>query len=131
VVNGDAARRYKELAGLNTEAVRRMRERDRAVADELRAKLGEVEKALAEATARERVSKVGVRLHWESAAESLWAERWLQVGPQPEPTPPPPGSTLTADVADAEVGRTYDALRDALRKAGLLPRRHRQDDQLS
>jgi hypothetical protein len=127
-VNGDAARRYKELAGRNTEAVRRMRERDRAVAEELRARLSDMEKALAEATARERVSRVGVRLHWESASEALWAERWLQVGPQPDPVPPPPGSPVTADMADAEVGRTYDVLRDALRKAGLLPRRNRQDD---
>jgi hypothetical protein len=126
-VNGDAAARYKEIAGRNTEAVRRMRERDKAVAEELRAKLGDAEKALAEATAREQVSRVGVRLHWESATEALWAERWLQVGPQPNPMPPP-GSALTADKADAEVGRTYDVLRDALRKAGLLPRRNRQED---
>jgi hypothetical protein len=127
-VNGDAAARYKEIAGRNTDAVRRMRERDRAVAEELRAKLGDAERALAEATAREQVSRVGVRLHWESATEALWAERWLQVGPQPNPAPPPPGSPLTADRADAEVGRTYDVLREALRKAGLLPRRNRLED---
>jgi hypothetical protein len=126
-VNGDAARRYKELAERNTEAVRRMRERDRAVAEQLRATLADADKALAEATARERVSRVGVRLHWESAAEALWAERWLQVGPQPDPLVPGPGVDGTADAADAEVGRAYDALRDALRKAGLLPRRNRQD----
>ncbi|HKN99188.1 MAG TPA: hypothetical protein VJX10_18855 [Pseudonocardiaceae bacterium] len=127
-MNGDAVRRYKELAGINTEAVRRMRERDRAVSEELRRTLGDADKALAEAVARERVSRLSVRLHWESAAEALWAERWLQIGQQPEPIAPP--STVTpdaADQADADVGRTYDALREALRKQTILPRRHRAD----
>jgi hypothetical protein len=123
-VNGDATRRYKELAEGNTDAVRRMREHDRTVADRLRRKLDDTDRALAEATAREWASRVGVRLHWESVTEALWAERWLPVGPQPDPIEPPPGTRLTADQADAEVGRTYDVLRDALRRAALLPRRH-------
>lgn len=124
---GDAVRRYKELADLNTDAVQRMREHDRTVADELRARLAEVDRLLAEATARERVARMAVRLHWESAVEALWSERWLQVGPQPAPTvPPPPG--LSASVADTEVGRTYEALKDALRKPALLPHRQRHDD---
>jgi hypothetical protein len=129
-VSSDAVRRYKDLADRNTEAVRRMRERDRAVSEELRKQLGDADQALAEAIARERVSKVSVRLHWESAAESLWGERWLRIGSQPDPMVPghylPPDA---ADAADAEVGRTYDALRDALRKAGLLPRRNRPEQE--
>ncbi|HEY1572215.1 MAG TPA: hypothetical protein VGG05_12790 [Pseudonocardiaceae bacterium] len=127
-MTGDAARRYKDLADLNTDAVRRMREHDRAVSEELRKTLADADKALAEAVARERVSRLSVRLHWESAAEALWAERWLQIGDEPEPVAPP--STVTpdaADAADAEVGRTYDALRDALRKQGIIPRRQRTD----
>jgi hypothetical protein len=127
-MTGDAARRYKDLADLNTDAVRRMREHDRAVTEELRTTLADADKALAEAVARERVSRLSVRLHWESAAEALWAERWLQIGDEPEPIAPP--STVTpaaADAADAEVGRTYDALRDALRKQGIIPRRQRTD----
>ncbi|HEX5119238.1 MAG TPA: hypothetical protein VFW65_28955 [Pseudonocardiaceae bacterium] len=127
-MTGDAARRYKDLADLNTDAVRRMREHDRAVSEELRKTLADADKALAEAVARERVSRLSVRLHWESAAEALWAERWLRIGDEPEPIAPP--STVTpaaADAADAEVGRTYDALRDALRKQGIIPRRHRTD----
>jgi hypothetical protein len=127
-MTGDAARRYKELADVNTDAVRRMRERDREVSDELRHTLAHADKALAEAVARERLSRLSVRLHWESAAEALWAERWLQVGQQPDPIEPP--MTITpdaADAADAEVGRTYDALREALRKQGIIPRRHRAD----
>ncbi|HEX4722491.1 MAG TPA: hypothetical protein VH333_08255 [Pseudonocardiaceae bacterium] len=124
---GDAVRRYKELADLNTDAVLRMREHDRTVADELRARLAEVDRLLAEATARERVARMAVRLHWESAVEALWNEKWLRVGPQPGPTtPPPPG--LSASMADAEVGRTYEALKEALRKPALLPRRQQHDD---
>ncbi|HEX5402977.1 MAG TPA: hypothetical protein VFX16_11825 [Pseudonocardiaceae bacterium] len=127
-MSSGAVRRYKELADRNTEAVRRMREHDRSVSDELRKKLGDADQALAEAIARERVSKVSVRLHWESAAEALWGERWLRIGSQPEPLPPTHDlAPDAADTADAEVGRTYDALRDALRKAGLLPRRNRSE----
>jgi hypothetical protein len=124
-VSGDAARRYKELADANTTAVRRMRERDRAVSEELRKTLADADKALAEAVARERVSKMSVRLHWESAAELLWEERWLPFDQQPEPVVPANLGADAADLADAEVGRTYDALREALRKAGLLPRLHK------
>jgi hypothetical protein len=123
---GDTVRRYKELADLNTEAVRRMREHNRAVAEELRERLAEVDRKLAQATERERVARMVVRLHWESAVEALWNEKWLQVGPQPGPTTPPPG--VTAAVADADVGRTYEALKEALRKPALLPRRPQHDD---
>lgn len=125
-MTGDAVRRYKELAERNTEAVRRMQQRDRAVADELRRKLGAADRELAEAIARQRASWVGVRLHWESVTEALWGERWLQIGREPEAVAKPPEG-MTADAADAEVGRTYDVLRDALRKAALLPRRQRQE----
>jgi hypothetical protein len=100
-----------------------MQQRDRAVAEELRRKLGDAERELTEATAREWASRVGVRLHWESATEALWGERWLPIGPQPDPLEPPPG--LTADEADAEVARTYDVLRESLRKTALIPRRQR------
>lgn len=124
-MSGDAARRYKELADANTAAVRRMRERDRAVSEELRKTLADADKALAEAVARERVSRMSVRLHWESAAELLWEERWLPFDQQPEPVVPADLGPDAADLADAEVGRTYDALREALRKAGLLPRLHK------
>jgi hypothetical protein len=125
-MNTDAVRRYKELADVNTEAVRRMREHNRAVAEGLRAKLTDVDRELAEAIARERVARMAVRLHWEAAVEALWDERWLQVGPQPDATTPPPGMDMAA--ADAAVSRTYEALRAALRKPALLPRRHQQDD---
>ncbi len=122
-MNGDAARRYKELADGNTEAVARIREHDKAASEALKANLADADKALAAAVERERVSRLSVRLHWESAQELLWAERWVEVGEQPAPSVPVDVTQEAADRADAEVGRTYDALRDALRKAGLLPRR--------
>lgn len=127
VLNGnDAVRRYKELADVNTEAVRQMREHNRAVAETLRARLADVDKRLAEAIQRERMARMAVRLHWEAAVDALWGERWLQVGPQPDPTTPPPG--VDTILADSEVSRTYEALREALRKPALLPRRERHDD---
>ena len=125
-MNTDAVRQYKELAGYNTEAVRRMRDRDRAVAEDLRRRLADVDQALAEATERERVARMSVRLHWEAAVEALWNEKWLEEVPaQPEPAEPVPGLDTLA--ADAEVDRTYEVLRDALRKPALLPRRSGQD----
>jgi hypothetical protein len=126
VNGGDAVRRYKELADLNTDAVRHMRERDRAVAEKLQAQLVEVDRALADAIDRERMARMSIRLHWESAVEALWDERWLQVGPQPDPITPPDGMDMTR--ADTEVDRTYNALRDALRKPALLSRRQQHDD---
>lgn len=127
VLNGnDAVRRFKELADVNTEAVRQMREHNRAVAETLRARLADVDRRLAEATERERVARMAVRLHWEAAVDALWSEKWLQVGPPPDPTTPPPG--MDTVMADSEVSRTYEALRDALRKPALLPRRERHDD---
>ncbi|HEX4703637.1 MAG TPA: hypothetical protein VH352_16025 [Pseudonocardiaceae bacterium] len=124
-MTGDAVRRYKELAEQNTEAVRHMREQNRVVAEVLRQRLTQVDRELAEATEREQVARMGVRLHWEAAVDALWSERWLQVGPQPDPVEPPPD--LDALHADAEVGRTYDALREALQKPTLLPHRKHDD----
>jgi hypothetical protein len=120
-VNGDATRRYKEISGLNTESVERMREFDRALAEELEKRLDGVKKALAAASERERVAKMGVELHWEAAMEKLWDEHWLTMKPKPEPTSPAP--KMNPLQSDAEVGNTYAALEEALRKPSMLPRR--------
>jgi hypothetical protein len=124
-VTGDAVRRYKELADLNTAAVLRMRDHDHEVAERLAARLGEADKELAQAVQRESLVRFTVRLNWENAVDMLWPERWLQVGPQPGPAPPAPGMDMRR--ADAEVSRTFDALQDALRKPALLPRRQHDD----
>jgi hypothetical protein len=120
-MHGDAIRRYKELADINTEAVRRMRDHDRSLAEDLSRQLIEAERQLALATERERVARMGVRLHWEAAVEELWNERWLPVPPLRPADDVPEELDLTA--ADTEVGRTYEILREALRKAGLLSKR--------
>jgi hypothetical protein len=124
-VNGDAVRRYKELADRNTEAVQRMREHDHTVAERLRVRLAEVEERLSLAIERERMARFTLRVNWENAVDMLWPERWLQVGPPPDPATPAPG--LDMHRADVEVSRTFDALREALRKPALLPRRQHED----
>jgi len=117
-MNEDAVRRYKELALLNTDAVRRMREYDRARIDALRTKLGETDAQLAEATQREELMRASVRLHWESAVEQLWNERWLEVRP---PEPIEMADDASTRRIDAEVSRTHEALREALRRTSILP----------
>lgn len=119
-MNGDAARHYKEIAGLNKEAYERMRETDRALEDKLRRQMLAAENALAEVSERERVARMGVELHWEAAMEELWAERWLTIEPMPAPAAPAPA--MNPLECDAEVGRTYEALHEALRKASMLPK---------
>jgi hypothetical protein len=124
-VNGDATRRYKDVAGLNTEALDRMRETDRGLVDKLEQQVLVTERALAEVSERERVARMGVELHWEAAMEELWAERWLTIEPMPQPAKPaPPMDPLECD---AEVGRTYEALHEALRKPTMLPRIGRRE----
>lgn len=120
-----AVHRYKQLAERNTEAVRRMREHDRARAEVLREAVTRSQQALALAGERERVARMGVRLHWEAAIEELWNERWLTVQPVPAPIQPAPGDDSLR--CDAEVGRTYEALRAALRRPSVLLRRVGRD----
>ncbi len=124
-MNGDAVRRYKELTDVNTDAVRRMREHNRAITEKLKTRLEEVEQRLAMAIERERMARFTVRVNWENAVEMLWPERGLEIGPQPEPVTPPPG--MDVHQADAMVSQAFDALRAALRKPALLPRRQQAD----
>ncbi|HEX4224893.1 MAG TPA: hypothetical protein VHZ97_21170 [Pseudonocardiaceae bacterium] len=119
-MNGDATRRYKDVAGLNTEATERMREADRALVEKLEQQLGAAERALAEVSERERVARMGVELHWEAAMEELWDERWLKLEPMPLPAVPAPA--MNPLDCDTEVGDTYAALHEALRKPSMLPR---------
>ncbi|HEY3606854.1 MAG TPA: hypothetical protein VGL06_05105 [Pseudonocardiaceae bacterium] len=124
-MNGDAVRRYKELADVNTEAVRHMQEHNRQVVEQLLVRLADVELRLAMAIEREQMGRFTVRVNWENAVDMLWPERWLHVGSQPDATTPPPG--MDTHQADTEVSRAFDALREALRKPALLPRRQHDD----
>jgi hypothetical protein len=124
-VNGDAVRRYKELADRNSQAVQSMREQNRALAEGLRKRFADADRALNDANTRSELARNAVRNHWELISEALWGERWLQIGPHPGPATPAPGNN--ARKADTELGRTYDALLDALRKPALLPRKQRDE----
>jgi hypothetical protein len=120
-VNADAARRYKEISGLNTESVERMREFDRALVEELEKRLAEAERLLNEASERERSTSMTVDMHWEVAMKQLWDEHWLTMKPKPAPVQPAP--EMDSLQCDAEVENTATELREALRKPSMLPRR--------
>ncbi|HEY4022756.1 MAG TPA: hypothetical protein VGM75_28955 [Pseudonocardiaceae bacterium] len=124
-MNGDATRRYKDVAGLNTEAIERMREADRALTDKLNQQLRTAEQALTEVSERERVARTVVEVHWEAAMEQLWDERWLKLESMPQPAKPAPA--MDPLECDAEVGRTYAVLHEALRKPSMLPRIGRRE----
>ena len=125
-MNGDAARRYKIVAGLNTEAVERMREADRALVDKLAQQVLAAETALAQVSEQERVARVTAESHWETAMSELWNETWLKaLGPMPPPARPAPA--MTPQDSDREVGTTYEALFEALRKQSMLPRIGRRE----
>jgi hypothetical protein len=116
-----ASERYKEIAGLATDAVARMREHDRERATELERELADVEQRMAQLAVQERVVRMGVQLHWEAAVEALWNERWLTIGPLPRPDEHAPEASDL--YFDTEVGRTYQALEEAVGKRSLIRRR--------
>lgn len=116
-----ASERYKEIVGWAADAAQRMRERDRERATELERELAEVERRMAQLAVQERVVRMGVQLHWEAAVEALWNERWLTIGPLPQPDESVPDASHLD--FDAEVGRTYQALEDAMGKRSLIRRR--------
>jgi hypothetical protein len=120
-VSADAARRYKEISGLNTESVERMREFDRAQVEELQKRVADTERRLNEASQRARVAEMTVDMHWEVAMRQLWDEHWLSMKPKPGPVQPAPA--MDSLRCDAEVESTAAVLREALRKPSMLPRR--------
>jgi hypothetical protein len=120
-----AVERYKELAGLATEAVDRMRRRDADRVAELDQALRDSQQRMALVAEQERVVRMGVRLHWEAAVEALWDERWMSVSPLPAPDESVPD--LGQLHFDSELERTYQVLEDALSKRGLIRRRGSKD----
>jgi DNA-binding FadR family transcriptional regulator len=116
-----AARRYKDITGGMTEAVARMRREDAERSRRLAESLVELHEAMAEAADREALTVLGVALQWESALESLWYEQWMTL--RPLPSPDPSASPRDLDYLDAVVAQRYEALREAVRRRGLLGRR--------
>jgi hypothetical protein len=116
----ETVRRYQELAGRNSEAVRRMRAEDEGRCRQLDRTLAETEQLVSRAVLADRMAEVSINTHWETAVEALWSERWLEVKPMPEPAERVP--VLSMAQADAEVERTYAVLRDALKRTGVWPR---------
>ncbi|MBV9845271.1 MAG: hypothetical protein JOZ47_09400 [Kutzneria sp.] len=116
-----ATERYKEIAGWVDEAVERMREQDNEKVAELTERLTAAQRLVDEAAARERATKAGVRTHWEAVVKELYHERWLMMTPLPRADLS--ASHQKLNHYDAEVGRTYDDLTDALRKKSIITRR--------
>lgn len=124
-LRSSAVERYKELAGLATESVDRMRRRDAERVAELDRALQDSQQRMALVAEQERVVRMGVRLHWEAAVEALWDERWMSVSPLPAPDESVPD--LGQLHFDSELERTYQVLEDALSKRGLIRRRGSKD----
>lgn len=116
-----AARRYKDITGGMTEAVDRMRREDAERARRLAASLVELHEAMSAAADREALTVLGVALQWESALEDLWHEQWMTLSPLPKADPS--ASARDLDYLDAVVAQRYEALRDTIRRRGLLGRR--------
>jgi hypothetical protein len=122
--SGSAVERYKEIIGTASESDAKMRAHDEARVADLVAKLTESQDRMAEVIERERVVKLGVALHWESAVEALWDERWLKMSPVPpgEESVPPRDQREYNSAMDL----AYQALEDSLLKRSLLRRKTKE-----
>jgi len=116
-----AARRYKDITGGMTEAVDRMRREDAERARKLAAELVALHEEMSAAADREALTVLGVALQWESALEDLWHEQWMTLSPLPKADAE--ASPRDLDYLDAVVEQRYEALREAIRRRGLLGRR--------
>jgi hypothetical protein len=116
-----AARRYKDITGGMTDAVDRMRRADAERARQLGGELTALHEEMSAATDREALTVLGVALQWESAVETLWHEAWMTLSPLPKADPS--ASARDLDYLDAVVAQRYEALREAIRRRGLLGRR--------
>lgn len=116
------ARAYKDvMAGLGVVADE-LRERDRARATELAARLVGLEDDMARAAERAALTRLGVDLAWESALDALWTESWLQLRPRPDP-PPAPGSADLAALDAAVEARSAELLAAVRKRRFGLPGR--------
>ncbi|WP_016697742.1 hypothetical protein [Actinoalloteichus spitiensis] len=116
-----AADAYKEICGLVTDAVDRLRERDEQRAEQLRAELLAAEQRREAAAEREHVTRWTARLRWEAAVELLWDQRWLRMTPLPRPDRSTPYTDL--DACGHEVDAAFEELKSSLERRGLFRRR--------
>jgi hypothetical protein len=116
-----AVERYKEIIGSIDEAVEAMRAQDQAHVADLVARLSESQDRMADVIDREKIVKLGAQLHWESAVEALWDERWMRVSPMPKADETAPARDQREYNAAMDVA--YQALEESLQKRTLLRRK--------
>jgi crotonobetainyl-CoA:carnitine CoA-transferase CaiB-like acyl-CoA transferase len=116
-----AVERYKEIIGSIDEAVGAMRAQDQARVADLIARLVESQNRMADVIDREKVVELGARLHWESAVEALWDERWMRVSPMPGPDETAPARDQREYITAMDLA--YQVLEDSLQKRTLLRRK--------
>jgi hypothetical protein len=116
-----AARRYREITGGMSEAVARMRRDDADRANQLSHELVGLHERMSRANDRAALSALVVALQWQSALDELATEQWMALRPMPKPDPDAQPHEL--DYLDAVVAQRFEALREAVRKRGLIGRR--------
>lgn len=116
-----AVERYKELIGTIGDAVESMRGQDQERVADLVARLSESQDRMADIIDREKVVKLGAQLHWESAVEALWDERWMRVSPMPKADESAPARDQREYNTAMDVA--FQALDDSLQKRTLLRRK--------
>ncbi len=116
-----AVERYKEVIGSAGEAIAAMRAHDEERVADLVAGLAESQDRMAEVIEREKVVRLGVALHWESAVEALWEERWMKMRPMPKPDERVPARDQREYNTAMDVA--YQALEESLQKRTLLRRK--------
>jgi hypothetical protein len=91
---------------------------------ELLAKRAESQERMARAIEHQKVVRLGAALHWESAVELLWDERWMSMSPMPKPDERvPPRDQREYNTA---MDFAYQALEESLQKRTLLRRKTKE-----
>ena len=116
-----AVERYKEITGWIGDAVQEMREQDAERAMVLNTRLEGAMESTNEMLTRAEESMSRIDDWWQQAVGELFHERWMQVTPLPRPDTTAPPRPL--EFYEAEVERAFEALIDAIRRRGILPRR--------
>lgn len=75
---------YKAIVAELAAAQQRLRETDRARAEELRAQLPELSRAARAAADRAALTRAAFTIRWESAERALWGEGWMVLRRRPD-----------------------------------------------